>query len=264
MNKIFIAFIVLVLALSGCRQQKELAYFDGLQERDILNNTSQDVKDYRIRMHDILYIRVLSYDEKINNLFESVSGSNINQTSMMQNGGMYYSGYSVDENGMVEVPEIGYVNVIGKTVAQAKAEIRSRASEYLKDATIIVKLSNMKYTFLGEVNRPGVVQNLNNQTTILEAIGLAGDLTDYGDRKHVWILRPTVGGTSTHLLNLNDPELIASPYFYLKPNDVIYVPPLKAKATRMFAQDYGIFISIITSTIATASVVLTIILNLKK
>ncbi len=264
MNKIFLAITILALALSSCRQQKELAYFDGLVETDIQNNTSQEVKDYNIRMHDILYIRVLSYDEKINSLFDAVSTSNVNQTSMMQSGGMYYTGYSVDENGMVEIPEIGYISVIGKTVAEAKDEIRSRASEYLKDATIIVKLSNMKYTFLGEVNRPGVVQNLNNQTTILEAIGLAGDLTDYGDRKHVWVLRPTVGGMSTHMLNLNDPELISSPYFFLKPNDVIYVPPLKAKATRMFAQDYGIFISIITSTIATASVVLTIILNLKK
>jgi polysaccharide export outer membrane protein len=128
---------------------------------------------------------------------------------------------------------------------------------------VIVKLANMKYTFLGEVNAPGMVQNLNNQTTILEAIGLAGDLTDYGDRHNIWILRPTVEGVSTHKLDLNDPNLLSSQYYYLKPNDVIYVPPLKAKATRMFSQDYGIFISIISTTLATASVILTLIFNLK-
>ena len=262
MNKSIIAVLVILLALASCRQQRKLTYFKGLEETEIINNTSQDVKDYRIRMHDILYIRVLSTDEDVNTVFDAVSvtgGGNV--ASMGQSGAMYYTGYSVDERGMVEIPIIGDVYILGMTVAEAKEEIRNAARVYLKDATIIVKLSNMKYTFLGEVNNRGIVQNLNNQTTILEGLGLMGGLTDYGDRENVWILRPTVDGMSTHRINLNDPELLSSQYYYLKPNDVVYVPPLRAKATSMFAQDYGVLISILTSTVATVSVVLSLILN---
>lgn len=264
MKRILIAITILSLALAGCRQQNELIYFYGLQEAEIQNNTAQEVKDYKIRENDIIYIRVLSINEDINKIFNSASGTSTSSTNTMyQEAGMYYNGYSVNSEGMVEIPSLGTVEVWGKTIEEAREAIITRAEVYLKGATIIVKLANLKFTLLGEVNRPGIYHSYKNQTTILEALGLAGDLTDYGDREQVLVIRPTGNGVSTHRLNLNDRDLLASPYYYLKPNDVIYVQPLKAKGTRMLAQDYGIFVSIISSTLATMSVILTLIFTLK-
>ena len=265
MNKTIMALAIIALALAGCRQQKELIYFNGLQDAEIQNNTSQDDRAYKIRKNDILYIRVLSFNPEITALFNAASGLTGAQSQVQyQEAGMYYNGISVNERGMVEIPEIGEVEVVGKTIEEAREEIRTRAKVILKGATIIVKLANLKFTLLGEVKAPGIYLNYNNQTTILEALGLAGDITDYGNRKQVLVIRPTGEGMTTHRLNLNDKNLLSSPYYYVKPNDVIYVQPLKAKATRMFAQDSGVFISLLSTTVATASIILTLVLNVKK
>ena len=265
MKRILFAFIIITLALAGCRQQSELVYFNGLQEEEIHNNTAQEDKDYKIQINDILYIRVLSLNEEINIVYNAASGTSTQSNySVYQEGGMYYTGYSVKANGGVEIPLIGNVEVIDKTIDEAIEAIRTQAKIYLKDAIIIVKLANLKFTLLGEVKNPGTYINYNSQTTILEALGMAGDLTDYGDREQVLVLRPTVDGVRSFRLNLNDLNLLSSPEYYLKPNDVIYVQPLKAKGTSLLAQDYGIFISIISSTLATMSVILTLIFSLKK
>lgn len=263
MKRILIAFIVISVTMVSCRQQGELVYFNGLQETEIQNNTTQEEKAYEIRENDIIYIRVLSMNEDINQIFNSASGSSGTTNTMYQEAGMYYSGYSVNNEGMVNIPSLGSVEVKGKTIEEAREAIIERAKVYLKGAIVIVKLANLKFTFLGEVQQPGVFQNYNNQTTILEGLGLAGDLTDYGDREQVLVIRPTTEGVTTHRLNLNDPDLLASPHYYLKPNDVVYVQPLKAKGTKLLAQDYGIFVSIISSTLATISVILTLIFTIK-
>jgi len=265
MKRILFASLLISLALAGCRQQNELIYFNGLQEAEIKNNTSQEDKEYKIQVNDILYIRVLSLNEEINLFYNAASGTSTQANNMIyQEGGMYYNGYSVKDGGIVDIPLIGSVEVLDKTIEEAIEAIRTQAKVYLKDAIILVKLANLKFTLLGEVKNPGTYINYNNQTTILEALGMAGDLTDYGDRQHVLVIRPTTDGVSSFRLNLNDQDLLSSPYYYLKPNDVVYVQPLKAKGTKMLAQDYGIFISIASSTLATISVILTLILNFKK
>jgi polysaccharide export outer membrane protein len=265
MKNALILLIIVGMAFASCRNQKELIYFPGLEEETIQNPTPQDVKDYRIQISDILYIRLLSSDEKISTFFENASGMTGQQNNMMyQEAGIYYSGYSVDKDGEIELPQIGKVKIEGLTIDEAGLVIREEVDNSLPGTKVIVKLANQKFTLLGEVKSPGTYVNYNNQTTILEGIALAGDLTDYGDRKNVLVIRPTGEGVTSHRLDLNNKDILSSPYYYLKPNDVVYVQPLKAKGTRMFSQDYGVFISIISSTLATASVVLTLILNLKK
>lgn len=116
---------------------------------------------------------------------------------------------------------------------EAITSIRQRADQYLKDATVIVKLISFKVSVIGEVNRPGTYNNYNNQLTVLEAISLAGDITDYGNRKEVLILRPSSGGTKTFRLDLTNKNILTSDGFFLLPNDIIYVEPIKTKSFRM-------------------------------
>lgn len=265
MKKALISISILLVILSGCRQQKELIYFTDLQEANIPNNTLQEQKNYFIRANDILYVKVMSLDEKINAQYNAAA------TGGSGTGGRYYSedamfftGYSVQDNGAVDLPVFGEIQVLGLTIQEAKKAIIEKTEEYLKDVEVIVKLANFKVTLLGEVNRPGIYNYYNNQTTILEALGKAGDLSDYGNRKEVLVIRPTVEGSRSFRLNLQDKNLLSSPKYFIQPNDVIYVPPLKAKGTKLLAQDYGVLITSISSTLTAVSLIVTIILNFRK
>lgn len=265
MKKAIISIAVLTLLLSSCRQQKELIYFTDLQEANIPNNTLLEQKTYLIRANDILYIKVMSLDEKINAQYNTAATGEVRGTSQRYTeDAMFFTGYSVQENGDVDLPIFGEIQVLGLSVLDAKKAIIVKTEEYLKDVEVIVKLANFKVTLLGEVKRPGIYNYYNNQTTILEALGKAGDLSDYGDRKQVLVIRPTVEGSKSFRLNLQDKNLLSSPKYFIQPNDVIYVPPVKAKGTRLLAQDYGIFITSISSTLTAVSLIATIILNLKK
>jgi len=119
----------------------------------------------------------------------------------------------------------------------------------------MIKFASFKVTILGEINRPGMISYYNNQTTILEALGKAGDLTDYGNRNNILIIRPTENGSQTFRVDLTKKNLFASSEYFIKPNDVIYVEPMKAKGTRLFAQDYGTFISVVSSTITAFAII---------
>jgi polysaccharide biosynthesis/export protein len=264
MKKPLLYLSILILTLSSCRQQKELIYFTDLQEAYIPNNTLQEQKNYLIRANDILYVKVMSLDDKINAQYNSAATGEARISARYYSEDvMFFTGYSVQDNGTVDLPVFGEVQVLGQTIQGAKKVIIEKAEEYLKDVEAIVKLANFKVTLLGEVNRPGIYNYYNNQTTILEALGKAGDLSDYGDRKQVLVIRPTVEGSKSFRLNLQDKNLLSSPKYFIQPNDVIYVPPLKAKGTRLLAQDYGIFITSISSTLTAVSLIVTIILNFK-
>jgi polysaccharide biosynthesis/export protein len=264
MKKPLIYLSLLILALSSCRQQKELIYFTDLQEANIPNNTLQEQKSYLIRANDILYVKVMSLDEKINAQYNAAAtGGSAMTGRMYSEDAMFFTGYSVQDNGAIDLPVFGEIQVLGLTIQDAKKAIIEKTEEFLKDVEVIVKLANFKVTLLGEVNRPGIYNYYNNQTTILEALGKAGDLSDYGNRKEVLVIRPTVEGSKSFRLNLQDKDLLSSPKYFIQPNDVIYVPPLKAKGTRLLAQDYGIFITSISSTLTAVSLIVTIILNFK-
>ena len=124
---------------------------------------------------------------------------------------------------------LGKVSVAGKTLAEAEDTIRSIAKEYLKDATIKVRLFNYKLTVLGEVKMPGVYYNYNNYVTVFDAISLAQGITDYAKLKNVLVLRPTTRGTKTYSLDLNSKSMLASDGYYLQPDDVVIVQPGKNK-----------------------------------
>ena len=163
---------------------------------------------------------------------------------------IYIYGYTVSDSGMISIPILGDVKVKGLTVDEIKTAVEERAKQYLKDAVINVKLLSFKFTVIGEVNMPGSYTNFNNQLTVLDAIGTAGDISDFGNRRHVLVLRPTKEGTRTYHIDLQDKNLLQSEGYFLLPNDLVIVEPLKSKLTQLNIPTYTL---IITSTLTTIS-----------
>jgi polysaccharide export outer membrane protein len=168
----------------------------------------------------------------MSNLVNQTIGSY--QQNLFQNEtSLFINGYTVSDSGYIEIPILGKVLIAGKTMDEAISSIRKRADQFLKDATVIVKLISFKVSVIGEVNRPGTYNNFNSQLTVLEAVSMAGDITDYGDRKRVLVLRPSAEGTRSFRLDLTSKNILTSDGFFLLPNDIIYVEPIKNKTFRI-------------------------------
>ena len=239
-------FLVLTLLVgSSCTRYRNIVY---LQETD---STAQgafypyNVPEYRIQKRDVLYIKVISLNKEAT---EMINATPVFSQNMYSNDASFYLyGYNVNDSGNIELPIIGEVNVVGKTMEEAKEALKTATANFLKDATIIVKLISFKYSVLGEVARPGVYTNFNNQLTVLEAISQAGDINEFGNRKKVMVLRPTTKGTQTFRLDLTKTEILKSEGFFLLPNDIVYIEPVKSRNFRNNIQIYSLFLSTITT-----------------
>jgi len=235
------------ILLSSCTTQKQLTY---LQNVDSIPNGTVYYKqpiEYHIQNQDILYIRVISLNAEVNDLINSFSSSNSSQNLFQNDVSLFLYGYSVNDSGFVDVPYIGKVQVMGLTLDSARDTIMAKVNHSIKNATVIVKLISFKYSVLGEVKRPGIYKNFNNQLTILEAISSAGDITDYGNRHKVLIIRPTKDQTQTFRVDLTDRKVLSSEAFFLLPNDIVYVEPIKSKTFRVNIPTVSLMLSTVTT-----------------
>jgi len=204
-------------------------------------------KPYRLQINDVISVKVKSAtDSKIADIFNITNEA---VSTAANPGALYMDGYSIDSYGRITLPILGSVEVKGLTLEIAQDSIQNRANKYLNQATALVKLVSFKITVLGEVKNPGYHYVYNNQVTILEALGLAGDLTNVGNRENIKLIRPTPNGSEVTLLDITDPGLLRSPYFFLMPNDVLYVEPLRALSNRSNLEVWGVIFSAATTAI---------------
>jgi len=224
--------IIPVVILSSCTSHRQLIYLNNVDSLSAEAYFPKNRPEYRIQTRDIMYVKIYSLNEEMSALINQTIGTY--QQNLFQNEtSLFINGYTVSDSGNIEIPILGKVRVAGKTMDEAITSIRDRADKYLKDATVIVKLISFKVSVIGEVNRPGTYNNFNNQLTVLEAISLAGDITDYGNRKKILVLRPTADGTRSFRLDLTNSNILSSDGFFLLPNDIVYVEPIKNKSFRM-------------------------------
>jgi polysaccharide export outer membrane protein len=205
--------------------------------------------EYRIQTRDIMYVRIYSLNEEMSNLINQTIGGSYQQNLFQNETSLFINGYTVSDSGYIEIPILGRITVEGRTMDEAISAIRERSAQYLKDATVIVKLISFKVSVIGEVNRPGSYNNYNSQLTVLEVISLAGDITDYGNRKSVLVLRPVESGTKTFRLDLTDRNILTSDGFYLLPNDIVYVEPIKSKSFRINIPTLSLLLTTISTLI---------------
>jgi polysaccharide biosynthesis/export protein len=217
-----------ILTLDSCISKKKLVYFQAM-DTTATRLIANPQPEYHLQPRDIISIRIKTLDEKTAEYFNIFPN---NQFQQINPAGLYINGYSIDTEGNISLPEIGTVHVANLTLTEAQKKIQEDLNKYISNASLLVKLVSFKVTVLGEVRSPGYFYVYNERATVLEALGLAGDLTDYGQRDNVTLIRQVEGGSKAVLINLKDPNLIASPYYYVMPNDVLYVQPLKAKLDR--------------------------------
>lgn len=213
---------IVIQFISSCSTPKNITYFRDIP--DTIKTKQVSLAAYNtpvIQTDDILQVTIQTLDPS--------STSSLNQQSSVSMGGTVVSGYLVDKEGYVVLPLIGKMMVKGKTTDQVRDEVRKKAEEYYKDPVINVRFSNFKVTVLGEVVKPSTYVMPNEKVTLLDALGAAGDLTIYGKRENVMLIREKNGQKEFIRFNLNNSNLFASPYYYLQQGDVVYVEPNKSK-----------------------------------
>lgn len=212
-----------------------------------------------IKKGDVLSVQISSLNQEASAFFNPYAAMRVGENQVPTNALPQTSGYLVTDNGSIELPLIGTVAVAGQTNLQAAELIRTKLKSYLKEPTVSVRNLNFRVSVLGEVARPSLFTIPNEQLTLPEALGLAGDLTIYGRRDNVLIIREQDGKRTFARLDLTKREAFRSPYYSLRPNDIVYVEPSKARiaTTDRTFQLLPIVIGIV-STIAT---VITIIVT---
>jgi polysaccharide export outer membrane protein len=228
-SKFALVFLLFAILLASCVPQKKIKYLQKQQEKDttsfVANTRSAD---YKLQVKDNLYVRVFAFDEKAYLFFNKQSGSS-SYNDFANDASIYLNSYSVNSDGNIDFPIIGKVYVQGLTVGQVKTLLQQMIGEYLKETTVVVKTVNFRITMVGEVMRPGEFTVYKDDLNLFEAIATAGDLTEFANRNRVALIRQVNGGSQVHYLDLTSQDLLSSPYYYLQPNDIIYVSPLGYK-----------------------------------
>lgn len=248
----FNLFALLVLvALASCVGRRNLNYLDD----PALSNTAKLFPnkrfEYRIQVNDVLSIRVLGLDDATSRLFNVENGSGMGVTDAA----LYVNGFSVDKGGAVQLPTVGRLKVQGLTPAEAQDLVQRKINDYFTTATVILKLVSFRVSVLGEVARPGSFFVYNNQISLLEALAQAGGPSELADKRHVTLMRQSDQGTQALYVDLGKATIMSSDYFYLLPNDVLYVPTLKARPGRMNLELLGTLFGAISA----AALVVTIV-----
>jgi len=252
MKHLPVFIIILAVVSAGCTTQKKLTYLSNLDTASVQQFFPMERPDYRIQFQDILYINITTLNAEMNELLNPGTRG-MAYTSFRDESSIYIYGYTVSDSGTITLPILGEIEVYGYTIEEIHKKIQERANEYLKDAVVNLKLISFKFTVIGEVHRPGTYTNFNNQLTVLEAIGMAGDITDYGNRQKILVVRPTKEGTYSYQINVQDKKLLQSEGYFLLPNDIVIVEPIKSKPFLLNIPTLSLFLSSISTLILVLS-----------
>jgi len=229
MKKILL-MAMLALALASCNTSKKIVYFQDIQVNR--PEAITEARDITVQPKDQISILVSSKDPQLAALFNLPRVQYRVGDNNMQNTNGDVSGYTLDTEGYIDFPVLGRLYVAGMTKSEIASYIKKRLMDenLINDPVVTVEFMNLYYSILGEVNSPGKYMITKDQITLLEAISMAGDLTIYGKRDAVFVVREEDGQRVTHWVDLRTQDLFHSPVYYLKQNDVIYVQPNKVRA----------------------------------
>lgn len=261
MTKYIVGLLLLSLLIcSSCIPHKDVLY---LQERPSETSTDSipklipQSKPYRVQINDILNIRIKVLDQDNATIFNPVGDSQLTAASDQR---AYYDGFTVNLQGMIEVPQLGEFKVLALTTKDIENAIKERLLEKefneFADINVVVRLAGLRYTTIGEIGT-GDQTLFKERANIFEAIANAGDITEEGDRKDVLLIRQYPHGQEIHHLDLTSVDIMTSPYYYIQPNDMIYVKPLKQKSLGTGTNALQTFTTIVSIlTVVTSTILL--------
>lgn len=250
-----IMVVTVILMMVGCGSSKQVAYWQNIDSISLA--ASKGLFDAKIMPKDELTILVQTTDPLTSEPFNLRSTGQVNTKNQI-------TGYLVDNDGMINFPIVGKIHVAGLTKTECEDLIKSKIQPYLartENPLVSVRTSSYRITVIGEVNKPGVIPVTTEKISLVEALAEAGDMTVYGKRDNILLVREDKSGEKHKVrLNMNDANIINSPYYYLQQNDIVYVEPHKVKARNtFFGSNTSIFYSVIGITTSLASLLITIL-----
>jgi polysaccharide export outer membrane protein len=245
---ILISSCFYLISLFSCTSAKSVTYFTDLT--DSLRVELPEIKkpEAIILPDDMLEIRIAGANEQTSSLFNNYGSNSVERAAITPI-------YLVDLNGYLEFPIIGKIKAAGMTRDEFKILLKQAVGKYLKDPIVTVRFTNFRFTVLGEVRSPGSFNVQNEKVSILEALGQAGDMTQFAKRNSVRVIRDSMGKREIGMVNFNQKTVFTSPYYYLKRNDVVYVEPQQSKTNYES-------VSRISSILATALGIVAVIFSL--
>ena len=227
MMKNLIYYLFLLLTMFSCKPKENMVYME--KEKAVAETEINQAVFYgaHIQSGDVLDIKVTAFDENAVRPFNLYSMNNSSSQGQMnaQTAQLAPQGYLVDNEGFIYFPVIGKLYIKGMTLAQLRADLEKRLLAYLSDPLVSIKQLNFNITVLGEVKKPGQYTNPSDKITVLQALGLAGDMTDYGNRTNVKLIREIDGVSKTFTIDFTNKNITNSPYYYMQQNDVLYIEP---------------------------------------
>jgi polysaccharide export outer membrane protein len=262
---------MLLMLLSSCISNKRITYLQNLKGNPEIGLNefipfAQVEYQYILQPFDIVDIDFASSNEELTKAFEFQGSRSMRQGTNGRSGGnsgvndlFYFTGYSIDQQGFVELPKLGKIELAGLTEAEAKERVQEAINKYFKEEVFVkLRIGGIRFTALGEFSNTGSQVIQKNRATIFDALAIAGESNVLGKKNKLFIVRQYDGGTKIHQINLNDRQLLASPFYFIQPNDILYMEPM---AIRQFgnadnlASSLGLIISVASSVILIVALV---------
>jgi polysaccharide export outer membrane protein len=225
-----------------------------MQNNDTLVVPKKSI-DPLLQIGDVVYVRIMSINKDINDLFNLDNNTNLSSAS---DASIALKGFTINSEGYIRLPVIDTVHVAGLSLTDAEKKIQEQVNLYFKNATVILKSLNTKISVLGEVNHPGNFVLAKPEVSVLEALAMAGDVNQYADKRNVTIIRGADGNNITYKIDLTKKSILESKDFYLYPNDIVIVNPLPMKAFRLSSPTFSLFFAGITALVGVVTLSYTI------
>lgn len=252
----FLSFLFIITYATSCVNTKKATYFNDLQDGNVIPSLNDTISTI-IQKNDILSIVITSLNPEASAIFNASNASITNFTSAGSN--QSTSGYLVNTEGSIQLPILGNIKVVGLTKKELKEQITATLVErkLLIDPIVTIRHLNFDITIIGEVAKPSVITVPNEKISLIKALGLAGDITIFGKKDNILLIREVAGKRSLKRLNLNSLEFVNSPYYYLQPNDVVYVEANKNKvaASSAFKQSAPLILSALSVLLLTLQLI---------
>jgi len=247
--------LLFFMIIQGCTPMNKITYLNDSQlgEWDV----SPVPPKHHLEIGDILMVKVISRNEESNDLFNIENNTNSGNPTLTA-ANLYLNGFTISQEGTIDVPNVGEIFVLNQTLEEAEETILKKAEDYLINPFVVVKLANFEFTILGEINAPGNYPVYKEGLTIYDALAMAGDISDYGNLAKVKIIRSHKNKKQVYHIDLTDTNVLASDFYYLRNNDLIYIQPLRFKGFRKSQSQ------VLLSTLTTIAVLFNVYLKISE
>ena len=258
-NSLYLLLAIAILFQTSCKSTRDIALFQDMKDKSYLQiSSSQTPPEYHIKPFDNLYLSIMSLDANENMLFNPSmaggAGAAGTEQAFGSSIGQHINGYRVEADGTITLPIIGRLKVSNLTLKQIEERLREKSKEYLQEPTIQVKLLSFKVNILGEVNTPGIIYNYEGTLNIFDAIGNANGVTDFANLRDVVINRKVSNVVNSYKIDLTSHDVFNSRFYYLQPNDLVYIPPIKLKRRGENSDTISLILAGITSVLLGISI----------